>query len=163
MSTKDCPSCGAVVPASASRCKDCFHDFTEDDLPARSNTGPILVLGTLAAMAVVGAGTLWFIVSQPIEEKIHVQQETQSVVKVRKYRNRVESEQLRFDDIVKLEYVLHTGGTFEVVAVTTAGEREVIHTDKRPLRSEAARYAQLMDKPLEEIDNTRGFHTMGED
>lgn len=163
MSTKDCPSCGAVVPASATRCKECFHDFTEDDLPSRSRSGPIMVLATVAAMATVGAGTLWYIVSQPIEEKISVQQETQSVVKVRKYRNRVESEQLRFADIVKLEYVLNTGGSHQVIAVTSDGDREVIHSGKSSLRKEAQRYAQLMDKPLEEVDNTRGFHKSGQD
>lgn len=163
MSTKDCPSCGAVVPASASRCKDCFHDFTEEDLAAPSRSGPVMVLATLAAMATVGAGTLWYIVSQPIEEKISVQEETQSVVKVRKYRNRVESEQLKFTDIVKLEYVLNTGGSHEVIAVTVDGDREVIHSGKTSLRSEAQRYAQLMDKPLEEVDNTRGFHKSAEE
>lgn len=163
MSSKDCPSCGAVVPASAHRCKECFHDFSEEELPATSRSGPLLVLATLAAMATAGAGTLWYIVSQPIEEKISVQEETQSVVKVRKFRNRVESEQIRFADIVKLEYVLSTGGSHEVVAVTVQGDREVIHSGKSSLRSEASRYAQLMDKPLEEIDNTRGFHKSGED
>lgn len=163
MSTKDCPSCGTVVPVSAARCKECFHDFTEDDPQKNSSSGPLVLLATLAAMAVVGGLTFWWIASQPVDGRILVDQESQSVVWTQKYRDRVETDRLPFADIVKLEYVLRATGGFEIVAITTAGERRIIEEDSRPLRTEATHYAQVMDKPLEEVDNTRGFHTLSED
>lgn len=163
MSTKDCPSCGAVVPASATRCKECFHDFTEEPEPAGFGSGPLLLLGTLAGMALVGGVTFWWIASQPVDGRILVDEATQSVIWTNKYRNRVETDRLAFGDIIKLEYVLRATGGFEIVAVTVDGDRRIIEEDTRPLRTEANQYAQLMDKPLEEVDNTRGFHTLGED
>ena len=161
MNTKDCPSCGAEVPASATRCKECFHDFTEDDLVKRNSmSGPLVLLGAVAAMAVVGAFTLWMITSQPVDERILVDEDTQSVVWTRKFRSGVETERLAFQDVIKLEYVMRSNGGFAVVALTSAGDRKVIHEDDRPLRTEATRYAKLMDKPLDEVDNTSGFHKM---
>ncbi len=162
MSTKECPSCGVDVPASASRCKECFHDFTEEP-PRRSWAGPLMLLASLAGMAVVGALTLLFIVSAPVEERILVDEDTQSVVWTRKFRTGVETDRLKFADIVKLEYVIKSSGGFEVAALTVDGGRRVIQEDRRPLRSEAAQYSELMQKPLEEVDKTRGFHKMGED
>jgi len=44
--TKTCPSCGAEVPSSAFRCKDCFHDFNAQK---GRNWGPIMLLGTVTA------------------------------------------------------------------------------------------------------------------
>ncbi len=161
MSTKDCPSCGAVVPAAATRCKECFHDFTEDDLTQRSSSsGMLLILGTIAAMVLVGAATLWFITSNPLEERILVDEETQSVVWTRQYRTGPQTDRLRFSEIMKLEYVLKANGDFEVAALTSTGDRKIIQSGSRPLRTEANQYAKMMDKPLEEIDNTTGFHKM---
>lgn len=160
MSMKDCPSCGTTVPESASRCKDCFHDFDEE--PPRRSGGPIFLLAALAAMAVVGAFTLWWVASAPIEQRILVDQESASVVWTRKYRNSVETDRLPFDQIVKLEYVIKASGGFEVTAVTLSGERKVISEDVHPLKKTADQYAALMDKPLEQVDNTRGFHKLNE-
>lgn len=157
MSMKECPSCGILVPESASRCKDCFHDFTEAPPKRGFMGGILLLLGTIAAMAVVGAGTLWWVASAPMEEKILVDGESQSVVWTRKYRNSIETDRLSFSEISKIQYVIKSRGGFEVVAVTHAGDRKVISENPSPIKSTAAQYAQLMNKPLEEVDNTRGF------
>lgn len=157
MSMKECPSCGTMVPVSASRCKDCFHDFAEAP-PRRSVAGPLIMLASFAAMAVVGALTFWWIASSPIEEKILVDGESQSVVWTRKYRSGVETDRLAFTDIARIEYVTKASGGFEVVAVTHTGDRKLISEDVRPIKSTADQYAQLMEKPLEEVDLTRGFH-----
>ena len=125
--------------------------------------GPLMLLGSVAAMAVVGAITLAVIVSRPVEERILVDEDTRSVVWTRKFRTGLETDRLMFEDVLKLEYVIKANGTFEVVAVTVDGDRKVIHEDRRPLKSEATHYAKLMEKPLEEVDNTSGFHKMGED
>ena len=163
MSTKDCPSCGATVPLSATRCKECFHDFTEEPISS-SSSGPILLLGTVAAMCVVGAIAFWYIASQPLDRRILVDEGTQSVIWTEKYRgDQVKTERLPFNDIAHIEYVLRSTGGFEVVAVTTTNERRVIEEDSRPLRTEANRYAELMEKELREVDNTRGFHTLSDD
>jgi len=155
MRTKECPSCGLTVPASASRCKDCFHDFA-DVQPRRSN-GPLAILASLAAMATIGAVTFWWIAGTPLDEKILVDGESESVVWTRKYRSGLETDRLRFDEISKLQYVIRSNGTYAVVAVTTTGGEKVVAQDVRPIKSTAEQYAKLMEKPLEEVDQTGGF------
>jgi len=161
MSTKECPSCGTMVPESATRCKSCFHDFDEDEVKQSFNwAGPLALLGAFAAMALIGSGTLYYIVSQPIEEKILVDESQSAVIWTRQYRTGPQTERVRFSDISKLEYVVRSNGGFEIAAITNAGSRHIIHEGKAPLKSEAAHYAQVMEKPLEEIDKTGGFHKM---
>ncbi|MBT3217837.1 MAG: hypothetical protein HN348_01990 [Proteobacteria bacterium] len=161
MSTKECPSCHAEVPVEADRCKDCFHDFTE--IPPKRSGGPLFLLGSFALMAVVGAAVLFYIVSIPVETKILVDEGTQSVVWTTKYRTRVSTDRLSWDQVGKLEYIISQTGGYSVVAVTLDGDRRVIRADTRPLKSDADQYSKLMEKPLEIVDNTRGFHTLGVD
>lgn len=151
MSTKDCPSCGAEVPASATRCKECFHDFTSEQKQGFSFLGPLIVLGSVAAMAIVGALVLLFVFMQPVEERILVDEDTRSIVWTTKYRTGIETDRVMFDQVVKLEHS-GTGGTFQIVALTTDGERRVIQEDNRALDAEARHYALMMDKPFEDID-----------
>lgn len=155
MRTKECPSCGLTVPASASRCKDCFHDFA--DVQVRRTGGPLLMLGSLAAMATVGALTLWWIAGTPLDESILVDGESESVVWTRKYRHGLETDRLRFAEISKLQYVIRSNGSYEIVAVTSTGGTKVVAEAVRPLKSDAEKYAKLMEKPLEEVDQTGGF------
>ena len=151
MSSKECPSCGAEVPSAATRCKECFHDFSAEPKKGMGLVGPLIVLGSIAAMAVVGSVVLFLVFMQPVEERIFVDGETRSVVWTTKYRTGIETDRLMFDQVVKLEHTGH-GDVFQVVAITTDGERKVIHEDHRPLDVEARNYARLMDKPLEEPD-----------
>lgn len=156
MSTKTCPSCSADVPVQAVRCKECFHDFTE---VKKKNGSPLMLLAALAAMSVVGAATFWFVSSRPIEERILVDQETQSIIWTRKFNDGVKTERLTFDRIAKLEYVVDGAGDYTIIAVTLDGERmTVMKSDGTAIRSTAEQYAALMEKPLEVVDNTRGFH-----
>jgi hypothetical protein len=159
MKTKDCPSCGLTVPKSASRCKECWHDF---DTPETTGSwaGPIALLVSFAAMAFVGALVLGFIVMQPTEERILVDQDTRSVVWTTQYRTGIETQRLLWDDILKLEYVTQRTGTYAIKALTTKGDRMVIQEGPSPLRSEASQYAKLMEKELVVVDETTGFHTM---
>ncbi|MFT4626849.1 MAG: hypothetical protein ACI8PZ_005529 [Myxococcota bacterium] len=159
---KECASCGASVPRSANLCKHCFHDFTEDSVPTRSG-GPIFLLGAVAAMAVLGALTLGYVASQPIEERILVDQDTRSVVWTRQYRSGIQTERLPWDQIAGLEYIIRGDGDFEIAAVASGGARHIIHADTSPLKAEAEKYAQLMKKELKEVDKTRGFHKMGDE
>ncbi len=161
MRTKDCPSCGEEVPTVAYRCKHCFHDF---DAPKTSGSwaGPIALLVSFAAMAVVGAVTLFVIVSRPIEERILVDQDTRSVIWTTQYRTGITTDRLMWSDILKLEYVTQSSGTFAIKALTTDGSRRTIHEGPSPLTSEANQYAQLMDKELVIVDETTGFHKMGQ-
>jgi hypothetical protein len=151
MSTKDCPSCGAEVPASATRCKECFHDFTSDQQKGFSFVGPLIVLGSVAAMAIVGSIVLVLVFIQPIEQRILVDEDTRSIVWTTKRRTGIETERVMFDQVVKLEHS-GSGGTFQVIAITTDGDRKIIQEDSRPLDMEGRHYANLMEKPFEDID-----------
>ncbi|MCO4744376.1 MAG: hypothetical protein KC912_06280 [Proteobacteria bacterium] len=159
MSTKTCPSCQAEVPLAAARCKECFHDFNEI---APKKAGPLVLLGALAAMAVIGATTFYVISLRPLDERILVDEQTQSVVWTTTYRSGPQTVRLKWTDIIKLEHVTSSSGTHEIVAVSIEGERHVIEeSEQGSLRGNAEHYARMMDKPLDLIDNTRGFHKSG--
>lgn len=153
---KECPSCGTMVPASATRCKECFHDFTAVPV-VRTNGGPILLLVAAAAMAIIGAGMLWYVTGKPLEERILVDEETHSVIWTRKYRSGIETERLAWSDVAKLEYAILASGRFEIAAIGRKGERYIIQEAGSSLKSEANHYAQMMEKPLDIVDSTRGF------
>jgi len=155
--TKTCPSCDADVPVAARRCKTCFHDF--DEAPARSGGGPLLLLGALALILALSASTFWYISSLPTDVHILVDEPSRSVQWVRRYQDgHIETERLSFDDVTKLEYVITDGGDFQVVAITQEGGRRIISENANtPLRTEAERYAGMMERPLDIVDNTLGL------
>lgn len=155
MSTKTCPSCQTDVPLAAARCKECFHDFTE--IPPKKS-GPLVLLGALAAMAVLGGLAFFVIAQRPLDKRILVDQQTESVIWTTTYRTGPQTTRLKWADVLKLEHVTSATGNHEIVAVAVDGDRHVIEAStKGSLRGNAEHYAKLMDKPLDLIDNTRGF------
>ena len=72
----------------------------------------------------------------------------------------IETERLKWVDVAKLEYVVQSAGGYEIAAVALDGDRFVIQESPNPLKTEADHYAQMMEKPLDIVDNTRGFHKM---
>lgn len=155
---KECPACGAEVPTSATRCKECFHDFTEQSAkPYTMFFVPLLVLGSIATLAIVGAAIMLVMFNQPLEEHILVDEGTRSVIWTTKYWTGIETDRLMFDQIVKVEHT-GRGGTFEVVAITADGDRKVVEKGEHPLDSEGRHYAKLMEKPFEDVDPTAPNH-----
>ncbi|MBN2801107.1 MAG: hypothetical protein JXX28_18355 [Deltaproteobacteria bacterium] len=155
MQTKTCPSCEAEVPVAASRCKECFHDFNEE--PPRKS-GPIALLAAFAAMAVLSAGAVWWVLSQPIETHILVNEESHAVEFVRQYRDHVETESLPWAEVTRLQHLTTSTGDFELAVYMTDGRRVVIEANKKaPLVMKARHYAAMMDRPLEEISKAKGF------
>lgn len=160
MATKTCPDCGTEVPASAARCKECFHDFNEQRTP---RAGPIVLLAALAAMSILGALTFWIISMRPLEQRILVDESTQAVIFTTHYRSGPVTDRLDWADIASLEHVTTGAGHFKIVAVTLDGQEVVIQQSaERSLTSDAEHYAKVMGKPLTIIDNTRGFHKMSD-
>jgi hypothetical protein len=151
MSTKEGPSCGAEVPVGATRCKECFHDFSEKRSGGMAWLGPLIVLATIAAIAVSGSLILLFIWSQPVEVRALVDEETRSVIWTTTYRTGVTTDRLMFDQVAKIEHT-GNGGTFQVVAVTTDGQRKVITESDHPMDSDGRHYADMMKKPFEDVD-----------
>lgn len=152
---KECPSCGAEVPAAANRCKECFHDFTETK---KRSFGLIGLLAGFTAMALVGAGTFWYIANTPVNESILVSEETHTIDFVKQYRSGAKTESLAWDEIGKLEHIIKANGDFEIIAVKKNGDRvRIMESRDQPIISKAEYYSKLMNKPLEEIDNTGGF------
>jgi hypothetical protein len=112
------------------------------------------VLGAFAAMAIIAAVVFFSLAGQPLEQRILVDEETRSVVFTTQYRSGPTTERLKFEDIGKLEHISNIGYQ-EVVAITLDGERKIIMTaEKTSLMRDAERYAAMMDKPLDKIDNT---------
>lgn len=156
METKVCPSCGTEVPQVANRCKVCFHDFTP---PPPRGGGPVAVLGALALAVVIAIGTISYLTNVPTDRRILVDQETQTIQWITQYSgNRLQTDRVRFGDIARLEHVASSGGDYQIVAVTLDGERKVIESDRsNSLALKAQKYARIMDKPLENKDETFGF------
>lgn len=156
MSTKECPSCGITVPMSASRCKECFHDFAAR--PARRSwMGPLLILGSVAGMTVVAAVVLMVVTSAPVEERILVDGDSKAIIWTRQYTTGVETEMIPFERVTRLEYVVKGGGGgFEVIAVTNDGLRHTLAEGMAPLGSMAENYARIMVRPLQQIDHSGG-------
>jgi len=154
--TKFCPSCDAEIPASATRCKDCFHDFTEDTVPTRNNS-PLILLGILALMAVIGASTLGIISTWPTDQQILVEEESQSIVFVSKYQWGESTERTPFSQIAALEHVIEPNGEYKTVAITLDGSRIILNRSKKSLKGPTESYARIMEKPFNEVDHTTGF------
>lgn len=151
MSTKTCPSCGADVPAAATRCKECFHDFSSEQQASFNWLGPLFVLGTVAVMSVIAAVVLAFVFVQPLEQHVLVDDETRSIVWTTKYRTGVTSDRLLFDQVASLE-LASEGGEFVITAVTTTGDRKEVTRSEEDLGGTARTYAKIMDRPLVEQD-----------
>ena len=161
MATKTCPSCMADVPVVASRCKHCMHDFTQK--PKSSSGGPLAFLGMLALMAMIGGGVFYYVQGRAAAEKIVIDEETSSVIITKKYADSTETDRIMFDEVAKLELV--TGGsaaTWEVVLITHGDERKTIRlSDDKSLKGYAEHVASVMDKPLVERSEARGFGDLG--
>lgn len=156
MDTKTCPSCGTEVPTAATRCKTCFHDFTEE--PVR-NGSPVALLVALALAVVIAAGAFWYVSQIPTDKRILVDQETQTIQWITQYSgDRLKTDRVKFAEIAKIEHVVTSSGAYQIVAVTQGGERKVVEEDRsKSLALQAQKYADLMKKPLENKDETFGF------
>ncbi len=156
MEMKPCPSCGTEVPAVANRCKVCFHDFKS--APER-NGSPIAILAALALAIVVAGGAFWYLSQMPTDKRILVDQETQTIQWITQYSgNRLKTDRVKFDEITKLEHVVSSDGAYQILALTSDGERKVVEEDRSAsLALKAQKYARIMNKPLENKDETFGF------
>jgi hypothetical protein len=158
MSTKTCPSCGAEVPVSAQRCKDCFHDFNAAPARGGGGKGVLILLATLAAMAIAGSWIVSWMSSFPTSIRTLVNGENKTIQVIQQFQDgRVETDQVTFDQVARIEYSAGGQGFFELTAVTSDGKRLILaHDPKNPLGAEAESYAKRINKPLETIDKPPG-------
>jgi len=162
MSMKSCPSCHADVPAAAARCKHCFHDFNE--APPKSKSSSILgFLALLAMMALIGAGTLWFVNDRQGTQQIVVDEETQSVIFTKMNASGTTTDRLPFTDVAKVELLMGgSDATWEVALITLDDSRWVLNqSDDTSLKGYAEQISSVMEKPLVEISEARGFGDLG--
>ncbi len=158
MSTKSCPSCGSEVPAAATRCKHCFHDFAEKPVKTGSS-GLVGFLALLVIMVGVGYGVFFFVNSRAATENIVIDEESTSIVFTKTFKDRVETERITFDEVAKVEYRIGgEGATFVVRVYTLDGrERDLKLSDDKQLNGYAEHVAALMNKPMVEKKLQRGF------
>jgi len=162
MSMKSCPSCHADVPAAAARCKHCFHDFNE--APPKSKSSSLLgFLALLALMAIIGAGTLWFVNERQGTQQIVVDEETQSVIFTKMTASGATTDRLSFNDVAKVELLMGGGSaTWEVALITLDDSRWVLNqSDDTSLKGYAEQISSVMEKPLIERSEARGFGDLG--
>jgi len=161
VATKTCPSCTEEVPLAAPRCKHCFHDFTE--AAPKKSRGIVALLGLIAAMCVLGGATFWGVSQRAGQEMIVIDEETNSIVFTTKFADHTETERVRFEEVSNVEVVMGGGAaTWEVAVVTVDGNRRVVNlSDDKSLKGYAEHIAAVMDKPLVEKSEARGFGDLG--
>ena len=151
--TIECPSCGTEVPEYAKVCKACFHPFREAPSGAkRLLPHLLLLLGTVASMVVIAIATLLWIVNQPRDQQVFVDESAHSVTWTRTYSTGNVSERLLFDDIARVEHVKHSEASYEVAVVSHDGTRHVIQSGGGSLVGEAEKYARMMDRDVMHLD-----------
>lgn len=151
--SKTCPTCGTEVPVVANRCKSCFHDFRAAPKKASALWPALIALGIMGA---AGGGTMYWLAQQPTDQRIHVDGPNQVVQWITQFQDgRLETDQISFDQIAKLEYTVTRMGEHEIAAITVDGRRKILASDPdRALELQAQSYADLIKKPLEVKDET---------
>ncbi|MBN1335065.1 MAG: hypothetical protein JXB39_03795 [Deltaproteobacteria bacterium] len=157
METKICPSCGAEAPIVATRCKVCFHEFTDG---RKRNTGFVVLVVSLAVMAIVGAGVMYYVAfHQSVKQNVVVDEETQSVVWTTVRADGTDADRVSFDRIERVDFTI--GGSsamWEVAVILEGGERRLLSaSDEENLAGYAIQVARIIGKPLEENRKVRGF------
>jgi len=158
---QDCPSCGNEIPVSATRCKYCFHDLSEDR--EQKKAGGAIVGLVLLALVFVAAGFWTFqsvfeqsqlgnVTIDPIERRV--------VLVYTALGEDPTTRQVSFDNVasVQLEagqYLLG-GNHFEVYLVLNDGERLLINkSTEEPLENYANTVAKHTNKSLTIINHVR--------
>ena len=159
---KECPGdpgqvCGMMVPIDAQFCKHCMHDFSAK--PKRS-AGALGLLFGLAAMALIGFGTMKYVEGRNVTERIVIDEETRSVVFTTKGGSGgVNTDRVSFDQVAKVELVVGgSAATWEVALVTLDDNHRTISvSNDKPLTGYAEHVAGVMKKPLVKESKKRGF------
>lgn len=163
---QDCPSCGNEIPVSATRCKYCFHDLSEDDTPKKGASG-VLVGVLLLALVFVAAGfwTFQSVFDQEQLGNVTIDPKERRVVLVYTgFGKEPTTRQIGFDDVTSVEmnagqYLLG-GNHYEVYLVLSDGEKVLINkSTEATLEDYANTVAKHTNKSLTIINNIR----MGED
>lgn len=149
---KTCPQCGTEAPTSAFRCKQCMHEYGHKK---ERSWGPILLLGTFAAMTLFAGGVFFYASARPLEFSSVVDPETQSIRFVTTYGTGPVTENVRFDHISRLVHEHMKDGSFEMYIVTTDGQKKLLLSGNEPMTSQVARYGDMMKKPVDTIDDAK--------
>ncbi len=167
MASKTCPSCMEDVPVDASRCKHCFHDFTEE--PVVKKNGLLGLMTLLAAMGIIGAATFWFTSTHQFQQApTRLDVETQQIIITTVTKDGPHVTRVSYGEVARIEYVLK-GEDFmhEVVAVTRTGERHLIEASKtKPLAGTAETYAGMIGRARGEAcpwDKVSNISVIGDD
>ena len=154
MSDKTCPSCGEEVPSVAKRCRECFHDFTAEPVKSGSNA-PLMFLGFLAVMSVLGAATLGVITSFPVSAPIvQVDGRTKYIISTTQYVSGIRTDRVSFNEVQEVHHIIVGNGFFEVRAIRNDGGQVLLSKAKKSMKGNAEQYADVMGKPFKNIDNS---------
>lgn len=118
----------------------------------------LMLLGFLGVMAVLGAVTMGTITTFPLDQKIQVHEETGYVITTTQYVSGVQTDRVPFSELERIEYIIVGNGTFEILAHRKSGGTLLLSRSKKQRRADAQTYAEVMDMPFTETNNSRaGF------
>lgn len=157
---QDCPSCGNEIPVSATRCKYCFHDLTEDKESRK--VGGVLVGVLLLALIFVAAGfwTYNSVFDQSQLGNVTIDPKERRVVLVyTSLGKEPTTRQIPFDKVSSVEMLasqnLLAGNQYEVFLVLGDGEKVKINSGGESLEDYANTVAKHTSKSLTIINNIR--------
>ncbi len=161
---QDCPSCGNEIPVSATRCKYCFHDLSEDDAPSK---GGGMLVGVLLLLLVFVAAGFWTFQSVFDQEQLgnvtFDPREQRVVLVYTGFGKEPTTRQVDFAQVASVEMKadqhLLGGNHYEVFLVLNDGEKVLINRNEATLEDYANTVAKHTNKSLTIINNIR----MGED
>jgi hypothetical protein len=162
---QDCPSCGNEIPVSATRCKHCFHDLSEDEAPKKSSGALMGVLVMLLVFIAVGGWMYQSVFNTNQLGNVTIDPKEQRVVLVYTALGEDPStRQIPFDDVASVEMqagsYLIGGFHYEVYLVLRDGDKVLINKSTGgTLEDYANTVAKHTNKSLTIINNVR----MGQD
>jgi len=155
VSTKICPNCNAEVPQIANLCRHCFHDFHVVAPKRKSPWWTLLFLGV--GTSLVASLAFNYMYGQFRTQNISIDKETESIVFTTKTPDNIDAQRVFWKDVASVEYVRNTRPmTFMVYVVTSRGERHVYAGGNDPIDFKARELAELIGKPVVEIDEYDG-------
>ena len=143
-----CPSCGEIIPRSAYQCKHCLTTFSASVQTRRRSALPLLLLFVLSSALAFGTYHLFQVRSK---RHYHFDQTSQTIMLLEKNANGIESKQIPFQDVVKVQHIIERK-QHKLQFILQDTSKITFQVSKDELNTKAVYISSLIGVQLETID-----------